>query len=101
MKKLHESPFPPPIPSGCDCEGSATFSVFPVWSVFHGVTMCGALFYQAMHSLLINMAAERHPLLMEEPKAMGHAMSVFGDVLVAAGGGGGEDEISLASPAAR
>lgn len=51
--------------------------------------------------MLMDMAKARHPLLFENPAGMQHAIGVMGEVLAVAGGGGGEDEIDMASDATR
>jgi hypothetical protein len=52
---------------------------------------------QDMHSMLASMAQARHPLLMEDPAAATHVVRVFCDVLVGVSGGGGDDEIEMAT----
>lgn len=53
---------------------------------------------QLMHAQLLEMAKCGHALLTSDPSARAHMFSVFGEVLVGSGGGGGEDEITLATP---
>jgi hypothetical protein len=53
---------------------------------------------QEMHGMLVSMAQAKHPLLAEDPSAATHAVRVFSEVLVGGCGGGGDDEIEMATP---